>query len=236
MQIATSEFEVLRGDLAKILLDATSSIPQVKYVFNETISSLMEENNKIKATFTNGLASARYDLVVGADGMMSRTRRLVFGKGPKENNYIHRLGQYAVLFTMPRTEQDTKFAQWYNAPRGRLLLLRPDGYGNTRAYVAITDSDLSRFDEIDAAMKKGDRRAQEEWFKKEFEGAGFESERCMRQMQKADDFYLQQIAQVKMDRWSKGRVVLLADAAYCPSPISGVVSTLSSGVQWNIKI
>lgn len=43
-------------------------------------------------------------------------------------------------------------------------------------------------------------------------------------MNKSDDFYCQQIAQVKMDRWSKGNVVLLGDAAYCPSPISGVVS------------
>lgn len=215
-------------------MDATSSIPQVTYAFNETISSVTEENDKVKVVFSGDLPSAYYDLVVGADGMMSHTRRLVFGKGTRLDDYIHRLGQYAVLFTMPKSEQDTKFAQWYNAPRGRLLLLRPDSYGNTRAYVAVTDSNLSRFDELDAAMKRGDRKAQEEWFEKEFQGAGFESERCIRHMKKADDFYLQQIAQVKMDKWSKGRVVLLADAAHCPSPISGVVSLLSSSLQQNI--
>lgn len=224
-QSMTSEFEILRGDLAKILMDATQSMERITYVFDEMISSIdQEKTGKARVSFANRLPASEYDLVVGADGMMSRTRRMVFGRGPNDNEYIRRLGQYALLFTMPRTEQDTKFAQWYNATRGRLLLLRPDSYGNTRAYISVTDSDLSRFDEIDRVMRKGDRSEQEAWFEREFEGAGFESERCMREMKKADDFYLQQIGQVKMERWNEGRVALLGDAAYCPSPISGVVS------------
>lgn len=60
---------------------------------------------------------------------------------------------------------------------------------------------LSRFDEIHEAMRRGDRKKQE-------------------------DYYLQQIAQVKMKKWKEDRVVLLGGAAYCPSPISGVVSML----------
>lgn len=228
-QSATSEFEVLRGDLAKIFMDATQDLDRITYVFDEMISSTTQTpDNKVHVTFENRLLPATYDLVVGADGMMSRTRRLVFGRGPNDDEYIRRLGQYAALFTMPRTEKDTKFAQWYNASRGRLLLLRPDSYGTTRAFVSVTDSKLSRFDEIDDVMRKGDRKRQEEWFEREFEGAGFESERCVREMKRAEDFYLQQVAQVKMERWSKGSVVLLGDAAYCPSPISGVVSMILS--------
>ena len=225
-QSATSEFEVLRGDLAKIFMDSTKDMDRITYVFDEMISSITQTaDSKVEVSFTNRLPTARYDLVVGADGMMSRTRRLVFGRGPNDDEYIRRLGQYAVLFTMPRTEQDTNFAQWYNAPHGRLLLLRPDSYGNTRAYVAVTDGDLSRFDSIDKALRKGDRKEQEAWFEREFEGAGFESDRCVREMKKAEDFYLQQIAQVQMEKWSQGNVALLGDAAYCPSPISGVVSS-----------
>jgi 2-polyprenyl-6-methoxyphenol hydroxylase-like FAD-dependent oxidoreductase len=49
----------------------------------------------------NGTAPAQFDLVVGADGMMSHTRHLLFSCGPTNNEYIHRLEQYAVLFTMP---------------------------------------------------------------------------------------------------------------------------------------
>ena len=227
-QSATSEFEVLRGDLARILMDATQSLDRITYVFDEMVESISQtgapDNNKVDVTFANRLSPATYDLLVGADGMMSRTRRLVFGREHQNDESVRRLGQYAALFTMPRTEDDTKFAQWYNAPRGRLLLLRPDSYGTTRAYVSVTDSNLSRFDGIDAAMQKGDRKAQEDWLEREFAGAGWESERCIREMKKAEDYYLQQIAQVKMERWSRGSVALLGDAAYCPSPISGVVS------------
>lgn len=230
-QSMTSEFEVLRGDLAKIFMDATEAMERITYVFDEMITSIeQEDDGKAYVSFANRLPKAGYDLVIGADGMMSRTRRLVFGRGPNDDDYIRRLGQYALLFTMSRTEQDTKFAQWYNASRGRLLLLRPDNYGTTRAYVGVSDSGLSRFDDLDKAIRKGDRKAQEVWFEKEFKGAGFESDRCVSEMKKAEDFYLQQIAQVKMDKWSEGRVVLLGDAAYCPSPISGVVSVSCSEV------
>lgn len=228
-QSATSEFEILRGDLAKIFMDATQSLDRITYIFDEMVSSIEETSHqKLNVTFSGGRAPATYDLVVGAEGMMSRTRRLVFGRGPNDDEFIRRLGQYAVLFTMPRTEYDTKFAQWYNATRGRLLLLRPDSYGTTRAYVSVTDSDLGRFDGIDDAIRRGDRRAQEEWFEKEFAGAGWESGRCIREMKEAKDYYVQQVAQVKMEKWSKGSVALLGDAAYCPSPISGVVSTCPS--------
>jgi 2-polyprenyl-6-methoxyphenol hydroxylase-like FAD-dependent oxidoreductase len=80
-------------------------------------------------------------------------------------------------------------------------------------------------------LKKGTREEQQAWFEKEFEGAGWQTERCIREMKKADDFYMQQIAQVKMDTWHKGRVALVGDAAYCPSPISGVVSCLNTSSQ-----
>lgn len=222
----TSEYEILRGDMAQILYDVTKDIPNITYVFDESITAVEDqENGKVKVTFRNShLPTTTYDLLVGADGMLSRTRRLVFGRGPKNDDYLHRLGQYSVLFTMPREPSDTSYAQWYNAPRGRLLLLRPDQYGTTRAYISVTDGNLSRFDEIDRLLKERSREEQMAWFEREFEDAGWQTERCIREMRRADDYYMQQIAQVKMDTWVKGRVVLVGDAAYCPSPISGVVS------------
>lgn len=212
--------------MAKILYDETKDLENIKYVFDDMITAVEEKDSgKVELTFKNNLPKAEYDLVVGADGMMSRTRRLVFGHGPKNDDYLYRLGQYSALFTMPRTDEDTKFAQWYNAPKGRLFLLRPDQYGTTRAYISVTDSNLSRFDKIDKLLKEGTREQQEAWFEEEFQGAGWQTERVLREMKKADDYYIQQIAQVKMDTWVKGHVALLGDAAYCPSPISGVVST-----------
>ncbi|CAN9087154.1 unnamed protein product [Alternaria alternata] len=225
-QSATSEYEILRGDMARIVYELTKNNPQITYIFDEMAIEVQQDESKdgkALVTFKNGkLPPTEFDVVIGADGQMSRTRRMVFGHGPNNDDYLYRLGQYSALFTMPRDPTDTQYAQWYNASRGRLFLLRPDQYGTTRAYLAVTDANLSRFDELDKLLKKGTREEQQAWFAKEFEGAGWQTERCIREMKKADDFYMQQIAQVKMDTWHKGRVALVGDAAYCPSPISGV--------------
>ncbi|KAH3951867.1 hypothetical protein HBH70_080030 [Parastagonospora nodorum] len=222
-QSMTSEYEILRGDMAKILYDATVDMPNVEYMFDETVATIEQKTDgKVDITFANQLQSASYDLVVGADGMMSRTRRSVFGHGPNNDDYLNRLGQYGAFFKIPRTGEDTDYAQWWNASRGRLILKRPDQYGTTRVYAAITDSNLSRFDEIDKLLKNRSVQEQKEWLAREFEGAGWMSERIVKGMMECDDFYMQQIAQVKMPEWSKGHVALLGDAAYCPSPISGL--------------
>lgn len=221
----TSEYEILRGDMARLIYEATTSLPNVTYIFDETLTSITPlPTAKLSVSFANRLPASEFDLVVGADGMMSRTRRLVFGHGPNDADYLYRLGQYSAYFTIPRAPSDTKFAQWWNAPKGRLLFLRPDQYGTTRAYVAVTDANLARFDDIDGLIRKGSREQQQAWFEREFAGVGWQAERVMREMKTCEDWYVQQIAQVRMESWVKGRVVLLGDAGWAPSPISGVVS------------
>lgn len=215
--------------MARILYNTTKDTKSIKYVFDEMITSIEEKTpGKVNVTFANHLEPATYDLIVGADGMMSRTRRYIFGHGPNNDDYLYRLGQYSAYFTIPRTNEDTQYAQWYNATRGRLILKRPDQYGTTRVYMSVTDSNLARFDEIDNILKEKGRKEQQAWFEKEFEGAGWLTERVVNGMKESDDFYMQQIAQVKMPKWHKGHVALVGDAAFCPSPISGVVSPSSS--------
>lgn len=221
-QSLTSEFEILRGDLAEILFDATKN--NVEYVFDEYLIGLETTGQKVRATFSNHLPPTEFDIVVGADGMISKTRQIAFGLGKNENNYLRRLGQYAAFFTIPRMESDTRWAVWYNAPGGRLLLFRPDRYGSTRCYVAVTDWDLKRFDGIQSKIRKG-TEAQMEWLESEFKGVGWQKERVIEGMKGAEDFYMQEIAQVQMESFVKGRIALLGDAGFCPSPISGMGTT-----------
>jgi 2-polyprenyl-6-methoxyphenol hydroxylase-like FAD-dependent oxidoreductase len=56
---------------------------------------------------------------------------------------------------------------------------------------------------------------------------GWETPRLLAAMENSVDFYLSPVAQVKMPRWSKGRVVLVGDAGYCPSPFSGQGTSLA---------
>jgi 2-polyprenyl-6-methoxyphenol hydroxylase-like FAD-dependent oxidoreductase len=211
--------------MAKILYETTKDLTGIEYIFDETIDNIEEKSaGRVDVTFENHLQPTTYDLVVGADGMMSRTRRRVFGHGPNNDDFLYRLGQYGAYFTIGKADQDTQLAQWYNASRGRLILKRPDPYGTTQIYIAVTDAKLSRFDEIDTMMRSKGKEEQQAWFEKEFEGAGWQSERAIKGMKESKDFYMQQIAQVKMPEWYKGNVALIGDAAYAPSPISGVVS------------
>lgn len=223
----------MRADLARIFYNATHELQGVEYVFDETIKDLVQDvqADRVHVTFTNHLSPAYYDLVVGADGQISRTRRLAFGHGPNNDNYLRRLGEYMAFFTIPRVESDTRYAQWYSTTKGRLLVTRPSPYNDTRAFLGVVDWDLKRFDEVDDALKKRDEARAKKWLEKEFEDAGGESKRCLQGMETAKDFYIQEIVQVKMgeEGFAKGRVALLGDAGYCPSPLSGMVSGYSRG-------
>ncbi|KAF2442770.1 FAD/NAD(P)-binding domain-containing protein [Karstenula rhodostoma CBS 690.94] len=230
-QSFTSEYEILRADLANIFYDATKDMKNIEYIFNETINDLVQDAqaDKVHVTFANHLPQAYYDVVVGADGQMSQTRRLAFGHGPQNGDYLRRLGEYMAFFTIPRIESDGQWAQWYPATRGRLLCTRPSPYNDTRALMGVVDWDLKRFSEIENLVKKRDEEGAKKWLAKEFEGAGWESQRILNSMTTTEDFYIQEIVQVKMgeEGFAKGRVALLGDAGYCPSPLSGMGTTLA---------
>ena len=70
-----------------------------------------------------------FDVVVLAEGLRSRTRRLVFGDEPR----IEPLGMYMAYLTIPKADSDVPWWRWYNAPGGRSITLRPDNLGTARA-------------------------------------------------------------------------------------------------------
>ncbi|KAF1960841.1 FAD/NAD(P)-binding domain-containing protein [Byssothecium circinans] len=231
-QSFTSEFEVLRGDLAGIFQQKVEELDggegRVEWVFDEVVEEVtqQDEDGKVIVRFKNKLGMREFDLVVGADGLISNVRRKVWGHGPGGNEYLDRKGQYISFFTIPREESDNKFAQWYSTSKGRLAVTRPSRFNDTRGLLAVCDSDMSRFDGIAKAMKQGPEK-QKEWLATQFEGAGWITERLIKGMRETNDFYIQEMAQVKMgeEGWVKGRVVLCGDAGFCPSPISGMGTT-----------
>lgn len=219
----TSDIEILRGELAGILFDETKD--DVEYIFDDYIDSLQESESEVNVSFKNGTPKTTYDLVVGADGLGSRTRRLALGADAAD---IKSLNAYVSYFSIPKGETDSMYARCHWTTGGRNMTVRPDNVGKTRVFLSVvaydgSDKRLARF----AKVAKEGVEAQKALVRELFQDAGWEIDRMLEGMHKSDDFYQQHVAQVRVDRWSKGRVALVGDAGYAPSPFTGMGTSLA---------
>jgi 2-polyprenyl-6-methoxyphenol hydroxylase-like FAD-dependent oxidoreductase len=219
----TSEFEILRGDLASVLYEATKDHPNIKYVFGTTIKEVVSnDDNSVKVSLSNGEVQES-ELLVAADGQWSKVRKQCFL--PEDVGVVDK-GMYAVYFTIPRLPDDNDWWKIYLAGQSRIVSVRPDPHGTTRAL-------FSRMPCNDAQKKawqeasRGDRQTQEDLLRQEFADAGWQSQRLLDAMGPATDFYFQAVQQIRMTKWSNSRVVCLGDAAYAPTPLTGAGASLA---------
>lgn len=204
-----AEIEILRGDLAQVLYDATHD--DVEYVFGDRIAELAQDADGVDVTFASG-GRRRVDLVVGADGLHSATRAMVFG--PHER-FVHHLGLVLAFYSVPNEfGLDRWLLEYADRPTGRSALLRPIADA-TRAMAMFS------FPAAESAVAHRDVDAQKRLLREHVADLGWETPRLLAHLDDAPDLYLDQVAQVVLDRWSDGRVGLLGDAACCASPMSG---------------
>jgi 2-polyprenyl-6-methoxyphenol hydroxylase-like FAD-dependent oxidoreductase len=208
----TAEMEILRGDLARLLYDAAKA--SVAFRFDDRILSLDDDGQGVEVGFESG-ATESYDAVVVAEGVGSATRELVF---PGEND-PRWMDLTTAYFTIPRTDTDDRLWRWFHAPGGRSVSLRPDRHGTTRAMLTIQQRPNGSED--------WSTEAQKTWLRDTFADAGWEAPRVLEGMETTDDFYFDVLRQVRMPRWSSGRVVLTGDAAWCATPLAGIGATLA---------
>ncbi|WP_219226438.1 FAD-dependent monooxygenase [Pedobacter antarcticus] len=208
----TSEAEILRGDLVNILYNTTKD--KVKYIFGKHITAVDQDNDRVITTFNDGETSV-FDLLIAADGVRSSTRQLLFGDEPE----IKFLGLYNAWYTIPKNETDTKWARWYTAPGSRVMVIRPDNHGTVRASFSFLSDNLS--------YQKLSNSEQKKILKEKLSGAGWEENRLMKEIEKNDDVYFDGISQVHAPRWFNGRTGMIGDAAYCPTPLTGMGTTLA---------
>ncbi|WP_437653628.1 FAD-dependent monooxygenase [Sorangium sp. So ce1182] len=207
-----AELEILRGELARLLLDHSRA--SADYIFGDRIAALKDRGDKVEVRFERG-DEREYDLVIVAEGIGSSTRAMQFG------DEVERvpLDLYIAYFTIPRGESDSNVSRWFNAPGGRSVFLRPDNLGTTRAALSLQEKPRGH--------EKLPQDEQKAFLKERFADAGWETPRVLAALDEVKDFYFEAIGQVKMPRWSKGRVALVGDAAYCASPVSGMGTSLA---------
>lgn len=214
-----AEIEILRGDLVRILHEATRN--EVEYLFDDSITSITQDETGARVTFERS-APRSFDVVVGADGLHSNVRRLAFGE---ESRFTRDMGCYVAIFDTANDYHLDGWELFYNMPGSRRAPGKSVGLYPIHGNSAV--SAMFYFASPDVRVDRHDVAQQKQLLAQAYAGEGWEIPRLLDAMWTSPDFYFDRVAMAQIDRWSKGRVVLLGDAGYCPSPMSGMGTSLA---------
>ena len=187
-----------RADLARVLCAAARD---VEFVYDDTITRLDQDPGGVDVTFESGPAR-RFGLVVGADGLHSAVRRLVFGL---DREVVRHLGVYVATTPLGEPPEEPHDVLLYNTP-GRLVAMHPVR-GEAGVAFIFRHPAVPGFDYRDLAQHR-----------RILAGAyagkhGWRVPELLARAQRADDLYFDAVSKVVLPSWSVGRVVLLGDAA-----------------------
>jgi 2-polyprenyl-6-methoxyphenol hydroxylase-like FAD-dependent oxidoreductase len=185
-----------RDDLHRILADGATGVP---IRFGLTVTSIDDGPEAVRVAFDDG-SSAIYDLVVGADGIDSATRRSVFG-GPE----ARLAGQIGWRFVVDDHPGIDGWNGWLGRDRGFLAL----GIGGDRVYAV---GDIRSTDGTDPTS--GDLEA----FTRQFAGYPEPVPSLLDRLRSPDELWFSPFEEVSPPTWAKGRVVLIGDAAHATAP------------------
>jgi 2-polyprenyl-6-methoxyphenol hydroxylase-like FAD-dependent oxidoreductase len=194
------DVEILRGDLSRLLYDRSRDTTD--YRFGDRVVGLEADGDGVTATFEHA-RSQTFDFVVGADGLHSGVRELAFGE---EANFLRHHGYRIATFEVPNHLAPEPGARIYSAP-GRAVGLFGSSTGSARALLVYTGEPL-------ASADRRDTDGQKRVLRETFGGVGWETPRVLDALDASTDLYVDAIATVALDRYARGRVVLLGDAAY----------------------
>ncbi|QQQ77332.1 FAD-dependent monooxygenase [Saccharothrix sp. 6-C] len=209
------DVELLREDLVALLHETTAD--QVEHVYGDSVTTLREEEHGVRVELEHG-GFRTFDLVIGADGAHSAVRRLAFGP---EERFGRHLGQYLAIFPTANFLDLDRWQLWFQdqaaGTGGAIYPVRDNG--ELRVTLGFASEPLA-YDHRDVAWQKrvvAERLA----------GLGWQTPALLAAMAEAEHFYFDAMAQIRMDRWSTGRVALVGDAGYCASPLSGQGTSLA---------
>ncbi|MGM9332729.1 FAD-dependent monooxygenase [Streptomyces murinus] len=203
--------EIMRDELSEIYYDATRD--DVEYLFGDSITAISPAG----AVRFEHAPPRRFDLVVGADGLHSNVRRLVFGAESGSSAFI---GAYLGVLTLPNAS-DLDGELLMHVGVGRTVgMYGAQHLGEARALFLFRSERELDYHHRDVPRQKDLLRGA-------FAGMHAEVDRWLDELNRAPAFYFDSITQLRMDTWSRGRVTLVGDAGYCPGAAVGGSTSLA---------
>jgi 2-polyprenyl-6-methoxyphenol hydroxylase-like FAD-dependent oxidoreductase len=131
----------------------------------------------------------------------------------EECSFLVFLQNYFSLTIVPKLLIEENTSQMFSVP-GRTVMLN--------AYNGKTDIAFCFFSEKEIAYDRRKQDEQKRMIREHFEGQGWRTRDLLDEMNHCDDFYFDKLCQVRMQTWTRGRLALVGDAGYCPSPAAGM--------------
>ncbi|HEX4078466.1 MAG TPA: FAD-binding domain [Rhizomicrobium sp.] len=200
---------IQRGDLAREIFRTIET--GVETIFGDSIATMCELPDGVQVGFESG-RSRRFDMVVGADGLHSAVRRTLSGEPAHSSRYLGYCAAAFVTRGYPRRDEHVYLS--YAAPGRQIsrFALRDDGTGFLLVFAWPDETNSMPRDVPSQMQLLVEQFGQSRWR---------EWPEILQHLRSADNLYFDAVSQVRLPAWSKGRVVLLGDAAYCPSLLSG---------------
>ncbi len=197
-----------RSDIARTIHDQLNG--KVEMIFGDSLAAIEDGESHVKVCF-NHAPGREVDLVIGADGLHSRVRQLAFGP---ESRFEFPLGCHVAAFEIEGYRpRDELISVMHGAP-GRYISRFPTRDDKTVFFMVLRDEYLP------GGLPPA-RSARKAALTKVFADVGWECPGIFAGLERVDDIYFDSVSQIRMDRWTRGRVALVGDAAACPSLISG---------------
>jgi len=201
------EYEIERDALLDLLFNELKH--NVEFFFAESIASLQESAEEVAVTFASG-SKRTFSLVLGCDGTHSAVRRMCFGD---ESSCLVFLQNYFSLTIVHKLLLEENTSQMFSIP-GKTVMLN--------AYNGKTDIAFCFSSEKAIDYDRRNQAEQKRIIREQFTGEGWRTLELLAEMSSGNDFYFDKLCQIRMKSWSKGRVALVGDAGYCPSPAAGM--------------
>lgn len=201
-QLGHRAIEIPRDELCGILASASQDIVDFRY--DETILGLSEVGCGVEVTFERA-APGRFDLLVGADGLHSAVRRMVFGP---ETDFVTHLGLFVATATLDRPSSDLRTVLIHNAP-GRAVIIHPTTGREGAAFIF-------RHSPVPPGEIR-DPQLQDRLLIAAYGDLRWDVPQLLDRVLHSSERYFDSVSRVRMDRWSRGRTVLVGDAATCVS-------------------